>query len=159
MLDNLLIDLGIKDRAKVQTVSDLIGVLRDSYNSGTQYTKREMYYGVQDDKIILLMSPCFRYVELKGTFFIYLDKFEDKRIIKMPNGEDMCAVSLDLRNNYSFLSDIESRWIQYFTICYCVFIIGCKPKYCDLNSTTWYKTKQPADIQFTLRDSIKALQT
>ena len=42
MLENLLTDFHIKDKAVVQTVADLIELMEDKYKLGTVYTRREM---------------------------------------------------------------------------------------------------------------------
>lgn len=154
----LLCYYGVADKSEKERVKEYIKDLIISTTNRLGLTSSDLFYGVENDNIVLLMSPYTKYNEISNVTHNLLSKIKDIHIRKMPNGEDMCALSMGMTVTLKTLTDVENRWLQYFVLRDFAYIMNCKVQYCDLNIEEWYSKAAVPDVKFTLRDSLKAIQ-
>lgn len=148
---------GVADFSEKARVKDRLKELIDSSVNRFSFTSSEMFYTIENDNIVLIMSPYVKYVDNPLSNKL-LSRTLGKQLRKMPNGEDMCVVTIDPRNVFKCLTDVERRWFQYFIMRHLAYVMSCRIKYCDLKNEEWYNPTGIPDVKFTLRDSLKAIQ-
>lgn len=147
-----VVDLPEKARVK-DRLKDLINSSIRRYN----FASSDMFYTIENDNIVLIMSPYVKYADSPLSDKL-LSRTLGRQLRKMPNGEDMCVITIDPRNVFKGLTDVERRWFQYFIMRYLAYVMSRRIKYCDLNKEEWYSPTGIPDIKFTLRDSLKAIK-
>lgn len=154
----LLCYYGVSDKSEKERVKGSINRLITATANRLGLMSSELYYGVENDNIILLMSPYTKYNEISNVTNNLLSKIKNVHMRKMPNGEDMRVLNIDMMDKLRTLTDIENRWLQYFLLRDFAYIMNYKIQYCDLKSEEWYSPASIPDVEFTLRDSLKAIQ-
>lgn len=129
----------IVDESKKTSVEEKVRNLVRSLIIALDTIGSEMFYGIENGEVILLLSPYIYAMDTVGyvSDIMLFDLDSPKSLRVMPNGRQMLAVNLSYCAE-GLLNDMESKWFQYLLLRRISLIVADEVQYCDLSSETWF---------------------